>query len=883
MIKNYNANFRLLIFVCFFSLIFKLNSQTILSYSYTGSMQSFTVPACVSTISLDVKGAQGGANALNGAVGGLGGSAFGVITVSPGDVLNIYVGGMNGYNGGGAAGQSPCTTAMGGVGGGASDIRLNGVSLNNRVIVAGGGGGAGGDRSNGCGRGTGGGGGGGYYGGGGGCGYPQNSTTVPTGGTQTTGGNGGVSTFSSGQNGMSGLLGVGGAGGIETSSAQGGANIAFPGGVGGGLVGANGQQPPTNIFTGQSGAGGSSYLGTLTNTSTTSGNRTGNGIVTISYDLGLVTTISSSGSPTLCSGANATLTPSVPFLTYNWIPGGATTASIIVSHTSNTTYSVSGTVPGCPATASIALIVSSGLPTLSVVSSTNQLCFGKTATLTASGALSYTWTNGVTNGISFTPQSTNTYSVSGQNGCGIVTAVSTISVNPLPITVVSTHTAVCANKTATLSVTAAANSYTWEPGTIINSNPILIVSPQANTMYTISATDGTCSGVATISLQSDPIPTISASASSSVICPGGSITLSVTGGNNYTWTPGNQNGNTIVVNPTASTLYDVIGDNAFGCVSNAQQVVVVGNPPSVSVTASSYTLCNGNSSTLSATGANTHAWTNGPTSNNYTVTPMSTTIYTVIGTDNNNPCTAQQTVEITVITPILTVSGNTTICNGESTNLTGSGVTSYTWAHVGVQGAIVNVAPTSNTSYTINGESSINSIVCPVTAVVNIVVNQKPNITSVATRTAMCPKETNTITAGGANTYSWANTTSVVTGNTISFTSTTSGIIIYTLTGLSAQGCQASIVVPVNVSPCTGINELVVSNQLSIYPNPNNGEFIVTSEKEMTLNLINQLGQVAKQLELNNKNDYKVTVTNLSNGIYFIVGEGVTKKIIVSK
>src|SRR5690606_848116 len=116
------------------------SAQAIDTYNFTGSVQSFTVPYCVNTLTLDVKGAQGGPNITNTTFGGLGGTAYGVLNVVPGDVLTIYVGGMNGYNGGGARGTSSCSTAWGGFGGGASDIRLNGVTLNDRIIVGAGGG-----------------------------------------------------------------------------------------------------------------------------------------------------------------------------------------------------------------------------------------------------------------------------------------------------------------------------------------------------------------------------------------------------------------------------------------------------------------------------------------------------------------------------------------------------------------------------------------------------------------------------------------------------------------------------------------------------------------------------------------------------------------------
>ena len=128
-------------------------AQTTQTFNYTGSQQMFTVPPCVTSLTIDVKGAQGGN--VGTASGGLGGRVQATMTVTPGDVLYIYVGGAGitslnspsgGFNGGGGtfsySNDGICGTA--GTGGGASDIRLNGTTLNDRVAVGGGGGGAGG-------------------------------------------------------------------------------------------------------------------------------------------------------------------------------------------------------------------------------------------------------------------------------------------------------------------------------------------------------------------------------------------------------------------------------------------------------------------------------------------------------------------------------------------------------------------------------------------------------------------------------------------------------------------------------------------------------------------------------------------------------------------
>jgi hypothetical protein len=111
-----------------------------LTFAFTGAPQLFVVPACVFEINATVSGAQGGSNWVNN--DNFGGEYTGTIPVTPGETLWVYVGGQpntiaGGYNGGGGG------EAAGKGGGGATDIRRAGNTLNDRVLVAGGGGGAG--------------------------------------------------------------------------------------------------------------------------------------------------------------------------------------------------------------------------------------------------------------------------------------------------------------------------------------------------------------------------------------------------------------------------------------------------------------------------------------------------------------------------------------------------------------------------------------------------------------------------------------------------------------------------------------------------------------------------------------------------------------------
>ncbi|MDI6788540.1 MAG: glycine-rich protein, partial [Planctomycetota bacterium] len=157
-----------------------VKARTTMAFDYTGSQQTWVVPAGVTSITVDVLGAKGG-NGSSGGVGGNGARVQTTLSVTPGQTLYIYVGGQSsnasgGYNGGGTGGNLGGSSYAGG-GGGASDIRQGGTILANRVVVAGGGGGGGGAQSGGPSGGSGGqnGGDGSTYAGGGGGGGTQSA------------------------------------------------------------------------------------------------------------------------------------------------------------------------------------------------------------------------------------------------------------------------------------------------------------------------------------------------------------------------------------------------------------------------------------------------------------------------------------------------------------------------------------------------------------------------------------------------------------------------------------------------------------------------------------------------------------------------------------
>ena len=111
---------------------------------------------------------------------------------------------------------------------------------------------------------------------------------------------------------------------------------------------------------------------------------------------------------------------------------------------------------------------------------------------------------------------------------------------------------------------------------------------------------------------------------------------------------------------------------------------------------------------------------------------------------------------------------------------------------------------------------------------------------------------------------------------------------IYTVTGIDANGCVGTGTVQVKVSGCAGIYELNGSNVgILIYPNPNNGEFTIQSNVDLVVTLSNELGQAIRTIELSAAHNNKVSVQDLSKGIYFIAGQKdevkINQKIVVTK
>ncbi|MES2512564.1 MAG: choice-of-anchor I family protein [Bacteroidota bacterium] len=343
---------------------------------------------------------------------------------------------------------------------------------------------------------------------------------------------------------------------------------------------------------------------------------------------------------TTCSGETVTLT-STGAQTYTWTSGPISN-TYSVSPTANATYTVLGIdLNGC-SNLSVFTVSVNPTPALTAAANNTIICSGDVVDLTTSGALTYTWSTGSNStSYSVSPTSDITYFVTGTdaNGC-LGNAAVTITVNALPtLTTTASSTAICSGNTTSLTVSGA-SSYTWIAGP---NTSTYIVSPGSNTTYTVQATDlNNCTNTGVIAISVNMTPTITASATNATICAGESVTLTANGASTYTWLPSNATSTTEIVSPGVNTTYSLTGSDN-GCNATSNIMIQVNQLPTVSANTSNTLMCVGENVVLTAnSSATSYTWSTGALTMSTTVSPTTTTVYTL--TVNDGLCSASSSI-----------------------------------------------------------------------------------------------------------------------------------------------------------------------------------------------------------------------------------------------
>ncbi len=467
-------------------------------------------------------------------------------------------------------------------------------------------------------------------------------------------------------------------------------------------------------------------------------------------------------------------------VTYTWNNSVIDNSPFVIGATSD--YVVTGMDNnGCSATDTVNVLVNAN-PMVIANAIDDEVCKGDSVTLFGSGADSYTWNFGATDGIAFVPTGSFTYSVTGTdtNGCVDSDSILVIVHDPTNIGISASTTSVCAGSAVTLAGTGNAN-FTWDNGVLDNISFV----PVATNTYTLDALDSNgCTVIDSITITVLDLPTVNAGMDQD-ICENSDVTLTGSGANSYSWNNGIVNGVAFTV--VGSGEYVVTGTNLNGCSATDTVQVNMLNAPSVQANTTDGVLCFGDSTSLFGSGADSYVWNHG-VSDMVAFAPTNTLNYVVVGTDAQG-CTAQDSITVVVNTlpNVVANSTDTEVCIGSPVTLSATGATTLNWS----DGVINNspFVPTNTTTYYVTGVDINN---CVAQDSIEVIVNSLP-IVNGGMDTTLCEGSAYVLNGSGALLYTWNN--SVTDGVPFEV----NGNALYVVVGTDANGCQNTDQVQINV------------------------------------------------------------------------------------
>lgn len=482
---------------------------------------------------------------------------------------------------------------------------------------------------------------------------------------------------------------------------------------------------------------------------------------------------------------------------FSWSFGdGGTSNAVNPKHLYSTpgTYTVQLVITdnfGCVDSASRTVTIIP-LPPTPTTGQNGPLCQGSTLNLTGNGGagVSYNWSGpgGYSSNqqnptiLNAAPAASGTYTLVTSNGtCSSQSVTQAVTVNPTPPTPApNSNGPICAGSSLNLTssnVTGATYSWTGPNGYTSNVQNPVIPNSQANAtgVYNVTATVLGCpSNSAGVSVAVNAIPNVSVSGDNE-ICFGETTTLIANGANTYSWNNGTNTPNNIV-GPSTTTTYNVTGTSSAGCVSAPTPYqVTVNSVPNVNlgpdtVVCDQYLLNAGTGGTLS------YAWNTGAGTQTLPVTSTGNYQVTVTNVDS---CISVDNVNVTIdVTPLVSIVADTVICDGDNTTLFAVGASSYSWS-TGDNNASTVVSPTSNTTYSVIGNSPLGCQAPP--EFVTVTVNPVP-VVSLGPDLTVCDSATIDAGPGGTLSYAWSNGAS-----TRNLTVTTSGT--YQVTVMNVDSC----------------------------------------------------------------------------------------------
>lgn len=431
----------------------------------------------------------------------------------------------------------------------------------------------------------------------------------------------------------------------------------------------------------------------------------------------------------------------------------------------------------------------------------DTICAGDSTSLTASGAMTYSWAPGTglsaTTGsnVSAFPGASTTFNVIGtdMNGCQD-TVDFNVTVNALPTAAITGIDTICAGDSTTLTASGGVG-YSWSNTA---STAATTVTPPTTTSFTVTVTDTNgCEDSEQITVSVNALPVVAFSGNDT-LCAGDSTVITASGGVSYTWSNSATTAAT-TLSPAATSSFAVTVTDANTC-SNSDSIEIVVNALPVIAFSGNDTICLGDTTNVTASGGTMYNWSSGAMTATAPLGPAVNTTYTVTVTDGNS-CVNTDSIAIVVnALPTAAITGNDSICAGDSTTLTASGGVSYVWDNSATTTS-VTIAPASSGPVSVlvtdaNG--------CQDSDTINLTVT--PQLTAMIAPSdpsgAICLGDSITLNGSGGTGFIWS-TTATSAAITVAPTTTTT----YVLTVSDGASCDGidSLTIVVNAPPATPV------------------------------------------------------------------------------
>lgn len=564
--------------------------------------------------------------------------------------------------------------------------------------------------------------------------------------------------------------------------------------------------------------------------------------------------VSIDGNTNICQGATTTLTANpANFSNYQW-SNSNNTSSINISMPS--VYSLTATdVNGCTVVKSVTL-TNSAAPT-PIINGNSSVCTGQTTTLSLGGGVfsSYVWSNGSTDNSITIGNGNYMVTVTDANGCTATTSKN-VSEDIVSVGIVG-NLNVCPSKTTLLSLNNSFNSYSWSGGentptvtatpgnysvTVSNSNsctatasvvvnaasspsvtitgnpvycqgtlnqlgtssgfisyqwstgqssPVIFSLGTATYSVTVADING-CTAVDSKNVVQNPQPTPNISGSFS-ICSGATTTLDAGAGfSSYLWNIGPST-QTITTNQPG--LYIVSVTDANSCIGVASANVISNGSINFNISGKS-SFCEGETTVLNAgAGFSTYLWDTGEATQSITVSAAK--VYSV--TVSNGSCNGSASINVVKNNnPVFTISGKTSICEGQSSSLTpNQSFINYKWSNGDLNASLVT---TQAGSYSVtvtdaNGCSAVGNVSLTINA------NPKPTIDG---KSSICLGDSAKLSVNQSfASYLWSN------GKTQKDIFI-KNINLYSVTVTDINGCTGNAAL--NISQIPDLKPIITSN-----------------------------------------------------------------------